>query len=68
MGCDEALPFGTDTLDELGSSKGLGFFMSEAPPLSQLNSWDETSEQNAVRKQRGWVMILVKGGVLPCSE
>ena len=42
--------------------------MSEAPPLSQLNSWDVTSEQNAVRKQRGWVMILVRVEVLPCSE
>ena len=42
--------------------------MSEATPLSQLNSWDMTSQQNAVRKQRGWVMLLVRGGVLPCSE
>ena len=38
------------------SSKSLGFFTSEAPPLSQLNSWDVTSEQNVVRKQRGWVI------------
>ena len=41
---------------------------SKAPPLSQLNSWDKKSEQNAVRKQRGWVMRLVRGVVLPCSE
>ena len=29
------------------------FFQSEAPPLSLLFSCDVTSEQNAVRKQRG---------------
>ena len=49
------------------SSKGLGFFTSEAPPPFQPNSWDVTSQQNAIRKQRGWVMRLVRG-VLPCSE
>ena len=27
-----------------------------------------TSEVNAVPKQRGWVMKLVRGGVLPCSK
>ena len=46
---------------ECPSSKGLGFFRSEAPPLSQLDSWDMTSEQNAVRKQRGWVIRLERG-------
>ena len=29
-----------------------GFFEYNAPPLSLLNSWDVTSEVNAVRKQR----------------
>ena len=38
--------------NEYLSSKGLGFFTSEAPPLSQLNSWNVASEQNAVRQQR----------------
>ena len=55
--------------DHSNISKGLGFITPEAPPPFQLNSWDMTSEQNAVRKQRGWVMRLVGGeGVLPCSE
>ena len=31
------------------------FFLSEAPPLSLLNSWDVTLQQNAVRKQRGQI-------------
>ena len=40
------------------SSKGLGFFTSKAPPLPQLNSCYVTSELNAVRKQRGWVITM----------
>ena len=55
-------------LDLCPSSKGLGFYTSEAPPLSQLNSWDMTSEQNTVRKQRGWVMRLVRRGYRKDTE
>ena len=41
-----------------------GLFVAEAPLLFLLNSWDVTSELNAVRKQRGQVTKLV----LPCSK
>ena len=39
----------------------MSFFGAKAPPLFLLNSWDKTSELNAVRKQRGLVTKLVRG-------
>ena len=34
------------------SSIGLGFFGSDAPPLFRLNSWDVTSQQQCIMKQK----------------
>ena len=42
-----------DIYRQSSSSKGLGFFESEAPPLSLLSGWDVMSEVNPVPKQWG---------------
>ena len=56
------------------SSIGLGFMNPKLlPPLSLLNSWDMTSEQNVVERRvneisnGGWCYLAVKLGAF-CSD